>query len=173
MTATVWLHSDAAISRDGLYRYSLRRSWEWAGAIATWVMLNPSTADARVDDATIRRCIGFSREWGCSGLKVVNLYAYRATDPTELRTAPDPVGPLNDRYLRDACWVARTCGWPLIVAWGTNADPIRVKQFLTLLPRGSELHCLGVTKDGHPKHPLRLAAFTPRRLWPTPEGATS
>lgn len=157
----------AIISADGLYRYLLVRQWK-AGRFATFVMLNPSTADGSVDDPTIRRCVGFARSWGCAGIKVLNLYAYRATSPSELWTATDPVGPLNDGYLREHCITANALGWPVVVAWGNNARPERVNEFAGL-PGTEALHCLGTTKAGSPRHPLYIRADTELRpvvLWP-------
>lgn len=92
------MRSDAVISDDGLYRYLLERHWDDTTSSCTFVMLNPSTADALVDDPTIRRCVGFAKSFGCGSLRVVNLYAYRATKPAELWTVDDPVGPANGSY---------------------------------------------------------------------------
>lgn len=147
------MESSAEISRDGVYRYRLLRRWEREGEVLRWIMLNPSTADASLDDPTIRRCMGFARDWGYSGIVVHNLYALRATDPRELRSHPDPVGPVNDSYI---------AGWrvPTICAWGAHANdgrPGRATQVLSLLHRIDVVPmCLGRTKAGHPKHPLYL-----------------
>jgi hypothetical protein len=92
MTAT------AVLSDCGTYRYRLGRRWA-EGPVDVWIMLNPSTADATVDDRTIRRCMEFSRRWGAGALVVGNLFALRATDPAELVRHPDPIGPDNDEHL--------------------------------------------------------------------------
>src|SRR6185369_17379869 len=89
----------AVISKCGKYRYSLRREWIGGAGTVCFIMLNPSTADASVDDPTIRRCIGFAQRWGYQILEVVNLYAYRATRPRDMFAAADPVGPENEYYL--------------------------------------------------------------------------
>ena len=116
-------------------------------------MLNPSTADARRDDPTIRRCMGFARTWGYGGVEVVNLFALRATDPSRLRIARDPVGPENDAHIRA---VARRSS-ALVVAWGIHgALRERDAEVLALLSRRAPTHSLGWTKDGHPRHPLYL-----------------
>ena len=96
----------AELSEDSKYRYWLRRSWKYGGdgQVICFIMLNPSTADALTDDPTIRRCMGFVRSWGGSVLSVRNLFALRATDPAELRTASDPVGPKGDTHL----YIAKT-----------------------------------------------------------------
>lgn len=160
--------SYAHISDDGLYRYTLGRRWSTdldAGA-AVFVMLNPSTADASVDDPTIRRCIGFARALGCGGLHVVNLYAYRATKPADLWQVEDPVGPENDDVLRRTFKAAANEGRPVIAAWGANAKPLRV-EFVGILAKaaGVTLTALGVTKDGAPRHPLYLPASARPTPW--------
>jgi hypothetical protein len=147
------IESSAEISTDGVYRYRLLRRWHEGPEVLRWIMLNPSTADASLDDPTIRRCMGFARDWGYAGIVVQNLYALRATDPRGLRGHPDPVGPVNDSYI---------AGWrvPTICAWGNHADdgrPGRATEVLALLHKcGVEPMCLGRTKGGHPKHPLYL-----------------
>ena len=140
----------ATTARDGRYRYSLTRRWS-RGPRVTWVLLNPSTADARQDDPTIRRCIDFSRRWGFGALEVVNLFALRTPYPEVLRAATDPVGPLNDRALRRA--IARSDA--VVAAWGAHgalagrADAIRAA-----LP--DDALALGLTARGEPAHPLYL-----------------
>lgn len=155
----------ARISDCGRYRYALLRRWG-DGQFVTFVMLNPSTADAEVDDPTIRRCIGFAKAWGYDALHVLNLYALRATDPRELLRADDPVGPENDRYLADHGGVSVTQSAPIIAAWGTNARPDRVTAVLALPCFSWNLWALGVTKSGAPKHPLYLPATVLPEPWP-------
>jgi len=109
----------ADLSPDGFYRYSLGRRWTPGEKLLVVIGLNPSTADATQDDPTIRRCVGFAKRWGFGGLLMLNLFAYRATDPEELRGAIarglDPVGPLNDAKL-----LGFTDGCPALVAWGSH-----------------------------------------------------
>jgi hypothetical protein len=122
-------------------------------------MLNPSTADEHSDDPTLRRCIGFARQWGLGGLNVVNLYAFRATKPADLWLAADPVGPENDRYLASAAATDEL----IVAAWGTHAKRERIQQVLAL-PGFDRLSCLQITKRGYPSHPL----FLPKGLLPKP-----
>lgn len=146
----------AALSPCGHYRYWLTREWA-SGPRVTFVMLNPSTADADRDDQTIRRCVGYARSWGYAGLIVVNLYAWRSTSPRALWAAPDPVGPANDGYLLGAASLALMHRSPLVAAWGANARPERVAAVRAI----SGMHwlsTLALTKDGQPRHPLRLRA---------------
>lgn len=147
----------AVLSPDGRYRYRLTRRWAAAGPVVRWIMLNPSTADANRDDATIRRCVRFTRRWGYSALVVHNLYALRATDPRELALAVDPVGPDNDRYLRGD--VESHLDIDLTVcAWGAHpAAAHRAGPVLELLAAaGVRPHALALTASGAPGHPLYL-----------------
>jgi hypothetical protein len=157
------MRRDATLSPDGVYRYELSRDWSDSGSISpamTFIMLNPSTADASIDDPTIRRCIGFARREGYSRLVVLNLYAYRATNPHDLLRCPEPVGPWNDGQINVAFDRAYRAGSPIVVAWGTHSRPERVKEVLAL-SQGVPLQCLGTTKDGHPKHPLYIRGDQP------------
>jgi hypothetical protein len=148
---------DAWISEDGRYRYRLKRTWIPSTTPVVFVMLNPSTADATVDDPTVRRCVAFAKAWGFGGMVVVNLYALRATNPKALWADPDPVGPYNDRELTAVAQSAAALQFPVIAAWGANARPDRVAA-VRALPGMSNLRCLGTTKGGAPKHPLYLRA---------------
>lgn len=153
----------AAISQDGRYRYMLARQWDDRPA-ATFIMLNPSTADDMVDDPTIRRCIGFARTWQCGGLVVVNLYALRSTDPRALWADPDPVGPENDFHLAAAARAFEHRA-PLVAAWGAHAKADRIQHVLTIPAVADRLQCLGTTKAGAPRHPLYLPATTELERW--------
>lgn len=160
----------AGLSDCGLYRYWLRRSWKRGGngKVVCFVMLNPSTADALIDDPTIKKCIGFMKAWGYSVLDVRNLFAFRATDPGGLRGVDDPVGPSNNIELS----VAKGADL-VIAAWGCGGDfRGRDQQVLRLLA-GKDLYCLKVTKNGHPQHPLYVKGDTkpqPFRLRPLAAG---
>lgn len=149
-------HRTAVLSEDGLYRYTLTRRWG-AGRPVVFVMLNPSTADATVDDPTIVRCTNFARDWGYGALTVVNLYAYRATDPKAMFAATDPIGPDNDSHLRE---VLRRDAF-VVVAWGAHARPREVEFFRVIAASaGVTVHALRVTKAGAPGHPLYIPAAT-------------
>jgi hypothetical protein len=159
----------ARLSEDGLYRYELARRWA-LGPTARFIMLNPSTADAELDDPTIRRCVGFARALGCGALTVANLYAYRATRPTDLWRAADPVGPRNDETLAALARSAVTAGGPLIAAWGAGVRADRVEAVLHLLEDAAArdlLTALGITKAGAPRHPLYLPSSARPVRWPS------
>lgn len=146
------------------YRYALWRGWAerveppQAGAYAMFVGLNPSTADETLDDPTIRRCVGFAQDWGYQGLCMVNLFAWRATQPADMLAQNDPVGPENDAVLLE---LAANAGI-VVAAWGVHGTHVsRDEAVKRLLPR---LHYLLLTKAGHPGHPLYL----PSSLKPMP-----
>lgn len=158
-------HSSAQLSDCGRYRYTLTRDWG-EGRRAVFVMLNPSTADASEDDPTIRRCMGFARDWGYSGLLVLNLYAYRSTDPRELWKVDDPVGPDNDSHIRQCLTQAEVHGCVTVAAWGAHAKADRVMAVYSLHPEHA-FTALGVTKNGAPRHPLYMpGSATPERWEP-------
>lgn len=154
----------AALSHDGRYRYRLWRTWDESAPPLVFAMLNPSTADAEVDDPTIRRCIGFAKRDGFGGIEVVNLYAYRATKPADLWRTGDPIGPDNDRTLRDVFEAAAGAGFPVVAAWGANAKPSRV-SWVRSMPHAEVLHHLGLTDKGAPRHPLYLRGDSPLTRW--------
>lgn len=140
------LERGAVLSDCGLYRYRLTRRWA-AGSTCCFVMLNPSTADAMQDDPTIRRCINFARAWGHGALVVVNLYAFRATDPMDLQRAEDPSGPDNAMYVeRETARAGQ-----VVVAWGAHPWA-RATIAATLVHRPA--FALALNGDGSPKHPL-------------------
>lgn len=143
----------ATFSPCRTYRYALTRRWSNRPP-AVFIMLNPSVADAFVDDPTLRRCIGFARSWTAGGLILLNLFALRSTDPMVLRAHPDPVGPDNDMVVAEQ--LAEADGGPVIAAWGVHgALHGRGKRVAALIrARGARPLCLGLTKDGHPRHPL-------------------
>jgi hypothetical protein len=149
----------ARISACGTYRYLLWRAWDRHRPRIAWVMLNPSTADGVTDDPTIRRCIGFSGAWGTGGLTVANLFAFRATDPRSLARVADPVGPLNDSYLRRMLADEHMF---VVCAWGAQPCVMERATIIRNLLHAAGLpaYCLGTTKEGHPRHPLYVATST-------------
>lgn len=146
------MDSGAIFDRTRRYRYKLWRRWNDELPGVAFLMLNPSKADAEKNDQTIRTCIGMATRFGFGSLEVVNLFAYCATYPHELRAAKNPVGRLNDRYIVDAVQAAEH----VILAWGNHGE-INQRNFavLDLISEHKEkLVCLGVTKAAQPRHPL-------------------
>ena len=149
----------AQISGCGRYRYRLERFWSDAPALP-FVMLNPSTADAMLDDPTIRRCMGFARREGAGGIIVANVYAFRATDPAALWRQADPHGPENDAALTEVARWAAQVNVPVVCAWGVHGGGSN-RHIALMLDAGARLVCLGKTKGGHPHHPLYLKGDQP------------
>ena len=155
--ATLPLEQNAVISACGRYRYLLTRQVGPGLRTAVFVMLNPSTADATNDDPTIRRCIGFAQRWGCVRLAVLNLFAFRATDPADLKRAEEPIGPENRAWFERTLIDDLAIG-PVVCGWGVHGEhrgqEVAVLGWLQAF--GVRPVALGVTKDGHPRHPLYL-----------------
>ncbi|MEW6777694.1 MAG: DUF1643 domain-containing protein [Bdellovibrionota bacterium] len=149
----------ASFSHCGRYRYDLWRSFPNTTGHRTvaFVMLNPSTADAVKNDNTIRRCISFAHDWKCYRLAVVNLFAFRSSNPAGLANVEDPIGPDNDRFITH--WIRRAD--LVIAAWGANkAVAMRKADVVTRLRNYNQIWCLGHTQDGSPRHPLYTPAGT-------------
>jgi hypothetical protein len=167
------LQGRAGLSSDGLaerylysadmaYRYAYGRWWGAVDLATTdvWVLLNPATGDTEQRRRpTLERCISRTRAAGLTGLVIVNLFAYRHTDPRTLRTAADPVGPAGDDTLRTLTAAApRT-----IAAWGAGGRLHgRSQAVAPLLDRPL---CLGTTRHGEPRHPLYVSAEAPLTRW--------
>lgn len=148
--------SEANISACGLYRYALWRQWG-DGPQVVFIMLNPSTADAKQDDPTIRRCIGFARRWQYDGIRVINLFALRSTSPNVLKTYTDPEGPENYETQKFILGRAAKMGWFVVAAWGGQGYRYKkqVKSVVELCRvLDIRLLCFDITKNGSPKHPL-------------------
>lgn len=156
----------ATISADGRYRYTLERSWAQYPRYVLWLMLNPSTADGDADDATIRRCQGYARAWGYTGILVGNLYALRSTSPALLTQVAmqggDPVGPDNLKRVRALLGRASM----IVCAWGREG-PVQSARFnvLQLLRPPRVAHVLRFNSDLNPSHPLRLSKSLEPKVW--------
>lgn len=179
-----YTESGADISADGKFRYILWRewrgvapheNWRWFGAkdgngaelgepkSCLFIMLNPSTADADKDDPTIRRCVAFAKRFGFDRLEVVNLFAFRATDPKEIlgmTGGGDPIGPRNQEVIEIAAGDAGL----IICAWGTHGSHIGQDETVIGWLDGKEAYVLGRSKEGHPRHPLYLKSDAPLML---------
>lgn len=164
---------DALIT--GPWRYWLTRTWNPDGPVMCWLMLNPSKADAGTDDPTVFRCRkrAMLRQWRgipYGGIVIVNLFAWRATDPAGLFTGkgrgrqlrPEAVGPDNDRHIQERVLTAHT----VVAAWGAHRfAAARAAEVLELV-RGYPLSCLGITESGAPVHPLYIPYDTSLRPYP-------
>lgn len=154
----------ASYSDCETYRYALCRVWDATAQRVTFVMLNPSKATEQANDPTIARCEARARALGFGALQVTNLFALRETDPHTMRKHPAPIGPDNDAVLiASADWANVT-----IAAWGVHGEHqarhTSVRRIFQ--DNGVDLHCLGLTKDGHPRHPLYLPYTMLPQAWP-------
>ncbi|HIK19219.1 MAG TPA: DUF1643 domain-containing protein [Leptolyngbyaceae cyanobacterium M33_DOE_097] len=151
------MKTGAVFDPTGTYRYTLWRKWDETQPSVGFIMLNPSRADAELDDPTIRRCVSLAKQWGYGAIAVGNLFAYCTAFPQELKKAKKPIGKENDRYLVELCQQVNT----LILAWG-NAGSLmaRDRAVLKIVQPYTTAFCLGKTKVGHPRHPLYLPKTT-------------
>jgi hypothetical protein len=140
----------------GKFRYKLWRRWA-EGPTLAWCMLNPSTADAEHNDPTVRRCIERAKLLGYAGIFVVNIFAFRATLPSNMLSATDPVGPENDSAIMQVAADSEI----VVCAWGSHGTFLdRGKAVLAMLPK-EKLRHLGLTKHGQPGHPLYVPYSQP------------
>ena len=147
---------NAIISADGKYRYQLSRIWDEEKPNILFIMLNPSTADADVDDPTIRRVMNFSKSWGYGGVFVGNLYAFRSTDPKALQHTDDPIGKDNIEHIKELIGVTER----VVYAWGNNQKEPEWLSSLVDTP-----YCIDISKKGVPKHPLYLKSELHPKLY--------
>ena len=155
--------SSAIFSDCERYRYVLTREWDPAGKRVLFVMLNPSTADEIKNDPTVERCERRARTLGFGAFRVCNIFAFRATDPRVMRAEQDPVGPGNDAAIREsAVWANQ-----VICAWGTHGAHLNRGAEVAGLLRNLDrpLMHLGLSKAGHPKHPLYIAYARQPEPW--------
>jgi hypothetical protein len=145
------VNKGATISDCGKYRYNLWRIWDGEKEVVTFIGLNPSTADAEHDDPTIRRCINFAESWGYGGIYMVNLFAFRATEPKIMKSQDYPVGKENDEWIKQMVEESAIA----IAAWGNHGRHMRRDLAVKKLV-GEKLYCIAKTKRGNPNHPLYL-----------------
>lgn len=155
--------STAVYSDCERYRYTLTREWAPGGGRVLFIMLNPSTATEVQNDPTVERCERRARALGFGAFRVTNIFAWRDTDPRKMRAAPDPVGPENDAA------IVESCGWAdrIVAAWGTHGAHMGRGAAVEALLRGTgaPVFHLGLSKDGHPKHPLYIAYARQPERW--------
>lgn len=159
------MKNTAKLSPCRQYRFALWRTWDESLPRVMFIGLNPSTADENTDDPTLVRCMNFAKAWGYGGVCTANLFAYRATEPADMKKAADPVGTRNDYWLRK---LARDSAL-VVAAWGNDGAFLeRSTQVRAMLPG---LHCLKVNGSGEPAHPLyQRADAIPVPYGPGPAG---
>ena len=142
------VNKNATFSDCRKYRYGLSRTWNGKKKTILFIGLNPSTANEKIDDPTIRRCINYAQNWGYGSLLMVNLFAYRATLPSELKNVKNPIGNDNDLHILELSKKADLA----VAAWGNEGTLLnRDKEVKKILPN---LMCLKINKSGQPAHPL-------------------
>ena len=152
------MKNTATLSKCRRYRYALWRTWDDTKPFVMFIALNPSTADETSDDLTLTKCINYAKSWGFGGVCMANLFAFRATLPSDMKASSDPIGKDNNRWLENLANDAAI----VVAAWGNDGSYLnRSEQVKQLLPN---LHCLKINKSGEPAHPLYLAA----KLKPVP-----
>jgi len=157
----VVVKKSAILSRCRKYRYSLTRAWDESKPYVVFIGLNPSTADENEDDPTIRRCIAYAKSWGYGGVRMMNLFAFRATDPKKMMAADDPIGVMNCEYLKSAdAFDHRNL---FVAAWGNHGSFMNRYIFVKKVFR--KLHYLKMNNSGQPAHPLYLKADLKPVLW--------
>ncbi|MDC0737955.1 DUF1643 domain-containing protein [Cognatishimia sp. SS12] len=158
--------SEAIYSPDETYRYALTRVWDGSLPRVAFVMLNPSKATEVQNDPTIERCERRARALGYGGFRAVNIFALRETDPAKMRRHPAPEGPANRATLRAACDWADV----VIAAWGAHGAHLeqgaKIENFL--FETGAKIYHFGLTKHGHPRHPLYVAYAQQPIRWEAP-----
>lgn len=151
----------AIFSEDRKFRYVLTRIWDSDKPPIVFIMLNPSTADEYKLDPTNRRVVNYCKNWGYGKLITLNLFALRSTDPKKLYEVEDPVGPLNDFYIKNICQQVKF----IIAGWGTHGTlHKRNDDVFALINAEGRIFSLEQTKEGHPKHPL----YVKRSVIPIP-----
>lgn len=155
----------AILSEDRFYRYTLTRVWDVQKPFGVFIGLNPSTADENRLDPTLRRVWRYLEREGCGAMVVLNLFAFRATDPRAMLMAKDPVGKDNDHWIDQTINYVTSEG-PILCGWGTHGSYLgRSAQVKAKLPK-DRTFCLAVTKSGEPGHPLYLPSAAPFVPWP-------
>ena len=142
-----YIRKYAIISADNVYRYRLERIWDEGKPKVLFIMLNPSTADALEDDATISKIVKFAHRWGYGGVYVANLYAFRSRHPKDLKTTSDPIGPENKEHIQSLLGSVDR----VFYAWGNDEkEPLWLRELV------KDPFCIALSTKGIPRHPLYL-----------------
>ncbi len=168
------MHCSASFSPCDRYRYLLTWRWSDEPLLVAW-MLNPSTATHEKLDPTIAGLVSRARAWGRGGVRVINLFAFRATKPADMKAAADPVGTYNDHVTGDVLLSAALLGDEVICGWGAHGKHRGRDRAAAELARraGVQLRCLATNRDGSPQHPLYIAHATTPQPWGPPAGASA
>ena len=140
----------AILSRNRLYRYVLWREWDTSKGTCVFIGLNPSTANETEDDPTLRRCVNFAKDWGYGKCVIINLFAYRTTNPDELKKQDKPVGYKNNHHIKTESVNAAM----VVAAWGNHGFFHKRDEKVLKLLKDIRLKCFKLTSKGQPVHPL-------------------
>jgi hypothetical protein len=135
------------------YRFALSRAWKPNARVIGFILLNPSTADDKIDDPTVKKLIDFAKYNGFGGFLLANIFSLRSPDPKSLRAHRDPIGPSNDY------WIQQVIRWSeqVICGWGNHGTyRQRGKEVKLLIPRAKRF-VFGFNNGGQPTHPLYLS----------------
>lgn len=156
----------ATFSDDEAYRLELIWRWSSAPLLTAW-MLNPSTATHEVLDPTVYGLVQRAKAWGYGGVRIINLFALRATDPKVMLAHPEPIGRDNDAIISRALREAFDEGAPVICAWGKHGRH-RGREAVALAMAeeiGLPLYAFKLNADGTPQHPLYIAREVRPIVW--------
>ena len=166
-----YTHCGALYEKGLRYRYTLTRAWDGGAGNVIFICMNPSTATELEDDPTIKRCVNFAKDWGFHSYTLLNVMAYRSTDPSKLPAVEKAIGPQNLTVIERHCSFGRN-GAPVIIAWGNrrkgyDAAYDAVEDILRRHQRRGNItvSTLGTNKTGDPKHPLYLRKDTEVQPW--------
>ena len=153
------MHNECEFSTDRKYRYTLKHIWDSTKDNIVFIGLNPSTADENKLDPTLRRIRGFASSWGYGSFTMLNAFAFRATNPSDMKSQDDPIGPENNSWIKLVCGSSDIS----IACWGVNgAFMNRGEQIRRMLDK---LYYIKLTKDGYPSHPLYLKKDLTPSIW--------
>lgn len=144
------IKAEACLSECGRYRYWLSRIWNERKDIGAFVCINPSKATSLMSDTTLSNCNNLAVQWGWGGFYIVNLFAYMATNQTDMNSQADPTGPNNNQAILDISGIANH----VVLAWG-NDYKSRSAEVLSLLS-GKKLYCINKNSGGGYLHPSRI-----------------
>jgi len=144
--------SSAIFSPCRKYRYSLFRLWDSSKPVIVFIGLNPSTADEFSDDPTVRRCVNYAKAWGFGSFRMLNIFAFRATHPGNMKAQKDPIGSANDWILSHTVEEAGMT----VCAWGAHGEHMDRGAEVVRLLKSFDLYALKITQTGQPSHPLYL-----------------
>ncbi len=163
----LYLKKDAIFSEDEdrMYRYLLTRVWDSSKPVIGFIGLNPSCADACIDDKTSLKLTTLSDSWGYGGFHISNLFAYRSTDSNALKNVSNPIGEKNNKYIMELINICEE----VVLMWGNKGNLLNRNNEVLSLLNPNNTYCIRMTKSGNPSHPLFLKGDSPKIKYIFPE----